>query len=94
MAESDKSCHKQLLQQHSSQPINQSAEILNQYGLEAAYLEAELCSFDGGDVAAWTGADHRDVCIDYRETTAALINTSSQQLGTLNDDEDEVACRS
>lgn len=93
MAESDKSCHRQSLQQHSSQPINQSAEILNQYGLEAAYLEAELCSFDGGDVAAWTGADHRDVCIDYRETTAALIKTSSQQLRTLNDDEDEVACR-
>lgn len=30
------------------------------------YLEAELCSFDGGDVAARTGTHHCDVCIDCK----------------------------
>lgn len=30
----------------------------------AAHLETELCSFDGGDVSAWTGAHDCDVCID------------------------------
>lgn len=33
-----------------------------------AHLEAELGGFDGGDVAARTGAHHRDVGIDYGET--------------------------
>lgn len=36
--------------------------------VKAENLEAELCGFDGCDVAAWTGTHHCHVCIDYSKT--------------------------